>query len=127
MAVEKAVAEGMSAGSRTEGRNLGEEVYVKATGRAIQRALEIGVHFQGQVDCKVRVELGTVSAVDDIELNTDSKVSQESDENDVGMGAGGENKGKKNKRRKKNMISEDDIPETRIRSLSTVKIAICLV
>ncbi|PSN70430.1 hypothetical protein BS50DRAFT_312430 [Corynespora cassiicola Philippines] len=72
----------------------GEEVYVKATGRAIPRALEVGNWFQGEDDCRVRVEMGSVRAVDDVEVEE-----------------GG---------------NEEDVPETRIRTLSCVTVAIGL-
>jgi ribonuclease P/MRP protein subunit POP7 len=47
-------------------RGKGEAVLVKATGKAIEKALSIALHFQEQDDCVVRLKTGTVSAVDDI-------------------------------------------------------------
>lgn len=76
-------------------------MYVKATGRAIPRALEIGVAMQGEGDCVVRVEMGNVSAVDDIEM-------KDGDAGGAGD-AGGE-----------------EVPETRIRKLSAVTVSIWL-
>ena len=72
-------------------------VYLKATGRAIPRALELGVKFQGEEDCVVRVEMGNVRAVDDVEVRE-------------GEGQEG----------------EEEVPETRIRTLSTVTVCIGL-
>lgn len=69
----------------------GEEVFVKATGRAIERALGVGVYFQGESDCRVRVEMGSVVAVDDVE---------------VGEG------------------EDEDVPETRMRMVSSVTVAV---
>ena len=46
-----------------------EEVIVKATGRAIERALNIALWFQKQDDCKVVLRTGEVGAVDDIEID----------------------------------------------------------
>ena len=62
--MEREIAE---AGREKEGVG-GEEVFVKATGRAIERALGVGVYFQGESDCRVRVEMGSVVAVDDVEV-----------------------------------------------------------
>ena len=44
----------------------GEEVVVKATGKAIEKALQVALHFQGQEDCSVRLRTGSVGAVDDV-------------------------------------------------------------
>ncbi|KAF2132070.1 hypothetical protein P153DRAFT_421112 [Dothidotthia symphoricarpi CBS 119687] len=77
---------------------LGEVVYVKATGRAIPRALEIGGCFLGEEGVRVRVEMGSVRAVDDVDVG------------DVGDGEGEE--------------VEVDVPETRLRSVSSITISI---
>ena len=80
----------------------GEEVFIKATGRAIERALRFGVHFQGESDCRVRVETGSVMAVDDIEVHD------------------GDNAGAME------AVVDEDIPETRVRMVSSVTVAIGL-
>jgi ribonuclease P/MRP protein subunit POP7 len=98
--VERGIAEEVRG---KEGGQGGEMVYLKATGRAIPRALEIGVHFQGEQDCTVRVEMGSVCAVDDMEV-------------DGKQGVEGEEGGKNGE--------EEEIPETRIRSLSSVTISV---
>lgn len=43
-----------------------EEVLVKGTGKAIDRCLQIGLYFQGQEDCDVRLRTGSVGAIDDV-------------------------------------------------------------
>jgi len=53
-----------STGKGREGKQ--EEVTVKATGRAIERALEVGLWFMKQEDCRVVLRTGTVGAVDDV-------------------------------------------------------------
>ena len=78
-------------------------VYLKATGRAIPRALELGVKFQGEEDCVVRVEMGNVRAVDDVEVREPAGKDGEGGEGD-----------------------EEEVPETRIRVLSTVTVCIGL-
>jgi ribonuclease P/MRP protein subunit POP7 len=104
--VEREIAE--------EGRDKGagaggEEVYVKATGRAIERVLKIGVHFQGESDCRVRVEVGSVMAVDDIEVRNNEEDKE---------GEGGSNVHEE--------LNDDEVPETRVRMLSSVTVAIGL-
>ena len=100
--VERSVAE--EAGKTGGARKAGEMVYLKATGRAIPRALEIGLQFQGDESCRVRVDLGSVKAIDDIEVKstplTEGAVEEDAD---------------------------DDVPETRIRTLSSVTVSIGLV
>lgn len=56
-----------SAGKGRDGKQ--EEVTVKATGRAIERALNIALWFQKQDDCRVVLRTGEVGAVDDIEID----------------------------------------------------------
>lgn len=99
--VEAGIADAAAGGGRGKGRGSvgGEMVYLKATGRAIPRALELGVKFQGEEDCVVRVEMGNVRAVDDVEVREP---------------AGQEEEG------------EEEVPETRIRTLSTVTVCIGL-
>lgn len=98
--VERGIVDGVVAAGKGRGKGQsqgeGERVYLKATGRAIPRALEIGVYFQGEEDVEVRVEMGSVKAVDDIEV--------------VGGDDGEEGEG--------------DVPETRIRNVSSVTVSI---
>jgi ribonuclease P/MRP protein subunit POP7 len=78
--------------SKREGKGEGEKVYLKATGRAIPRALELGVQFQGEEgEFVVKVEMGNVRAVDDVEVVGDV---------------------------------EEDVPETRMRTVSSVTVSI---
>ncbi|EDU50112.1 Rpp20 domain containing protein [Pyrenophora tritici-repentis] len=101
--VERNVAE--EASKKGEARKVGGMVYLKATGRAIPRALEIGLHFQEDESCRVRVELGNVKAVDDIEVKSGATEQEQQAEGEA----------------------DDDIPETRIRTLSSVTVSIGLV
>jgi ribonuclease P/MRP protein subunit POP7 len=79
----------------------GEKVYLKATGRAIPRALELGVQFQGEDEgCVVKVEMGSVKAIDDLEVKSKSGGEDVVDE------------------------EEEDVPETRIRTISSVTVSI---
>jgi ribonuclease P/MRP protein subunit POP7 len=119
--VEKDIVEG-SREEESSGTGIGdEEVFLKATGRAIERALAFGCHFQGEDDCRVRVEMGSVQAIDDLE------VLRKRDDEEEGEGGGedGEDGGKKVGKKGKERL-KDDIPETRVRSLSSITVAIGL-
>ncbi|KAJ4293238.1 hypothetical protein N0V90_008520 [Kalmusia sp. IMI 367209] len=113
--VEREIA---SEGKEKEGSGSGidgEEVYVKATGRAIERALRIGVYFQGESGYRVRVETGSVMAIDDIE------VKGESGENGAGEDVQDD---EENVAEVNQELEDDDIPDTRIRMVSSITVAI---
>lgn len=59
--IEAAIAEGQG-----EKKGKREEIFVKASGRAIERALQVALFFQQQSDCRVRISTGTADAIDDI-------------------------------------------------------------
>ena len=48
-----------------------EEVMLKATGKAIQKCLELGLWFQQREEYRVRLETRSVAAIDDIAVNED--------------------------------------------------------
>jgi ribonuclease P/MRP protein subunit POP7 len=103
--VEASIASGANLKGK-KSKDIGsEEVYLKATGRAIPRALELGVKFQGEDDCRVRVEMGSVKAIDDLEVKSGSESAQAEGEEPR---------------------EEEEVPETRIRTLSTVTVCIGL-
>jgi ribonuclease P/MRP protein subunit POP7 len=89
-----------------------EQVYLKATGRAIPRVLEIGLHFQTEKDCWVKVEMGSVSAIDDIEVKRRTGTAE------VGT--------REAEAEAEEEAEADDVPETRIRTLSSVIVTIGL-
>ena len=97
-AVEAGIVAGVKDGREGGSRKGAEAVYVKATGRAIPRALAVGVVFQGEAEWCVRVEMGSVRAVDDVLVTGAS-------------GGGEEGEG-------------EEVPETRLRTLSCVTVAI---
>lgn len=74
---------------------VGEKVFLKASGRAIPRALELAVQVQEE-GVVVRVEMGSVKAVDDVDV----------------CGEGEQEEG------------ADDVPETRVRMVSCVTVSI---
>ncbi|KAF1942156.1 hypothetical protein EJ02DRAFT_346161 [Clathrospora elynae] len=106
--VERGIADGVA---EKGGGKKGEVVYLKATGRAIPRALEIGLRFQGEEDCWVGVEMGSVCAIDDIEVKSSSRMEDGERKGDASKEVEGE---------------EQDVPETRIRTLSSVTVSIGL-
>ncbi|KAK0510236.1 hypothetical protein JMJ35_007630 [Cladonia borealis] len=77
-----------------------EAVVLKGTNRAIEKVLELGLYFQGQDDCMVRLRTGSVSVVDDI--------VQEEEEGGVEEGEG------------------EELPESRVRKISVVEVAVTL-
>ena len=82
---------------KQEGRN--EAVTLKATGKAIERAIDLGLYFQEQDDLKIRIETGTLTVVDDI-------VENEGPDAEEGLAPSG------------------DLPETQIRSLPVLEVAV---
>jgi ribonuclease P/MRP protein subunit POP7 len=70
--------------------------------------LELGLHFQSEEDCWVKIEMGNVSAIDDIEVESRDARGEE------GPGEPGDE------------AEADDVPETRIRTLSSVTVSIGL-
>ena len=66
--VQKSKEHKAKVASRVKDRDKGkgEEVILKGTGRAVEKVLALGLFFQGQADCRVRVGTGSVGAVDDL-------------------------------------------------------------
>lgn len=95
-----------------------EEVILKATNRAIEKALGLAVFFQGQGDLEVRLRTGTVGAVDDV-LEEDEPRGKRR------KGKGGERNGEENGDGKKR-DGEEELPETQIRKVSVLEVAITL-
>ncbi|KAF2022302.1 hypothetical protein BU24DRAFT_488541 [Aaosphaeria arxii CBS 175.79] len=122
-AVERAIAEGSESRGGGGKRGIGEEeVFVKASGKAIPRALAVGNWFQRERDCVVRVEIGSVSAIDDIEVIPTVKDATVGEAMDVD----GEVSAKGGGSTAQVADDDDEVPETRIRTLSTVTVAISL-
>lgn len=157
-----------------------EEVLVKASGRAIEKALKVGEWFSNKekdMSCKVEVRSGSVSVVDDIvevEVESDGEAEEsveheeheeppededttteleggdttmellgdttkatvdvplngksQEDKGNTGISSGMSNEKKKRRRgkRKRQTYDPDDLPESRIRWVKTVEVAITL-
>lgn len=83
---------------------MGEEVLVKATGRAIEKALHVALFYQARPDCLVRLRTGCVGAVDDVVVDESPEGAGEMQAGDGGV----------------------DLPETQIRRTSMLEVAISL-
>jgi ribonuclease P/MRP protein subunit POP7 len=79
-----------------------DEIILKATGKAIAKALSLGLWFEEKEEYSVRIETGTVGAIDDIVAPEDGGAEDE----DEAMKDG----------------AEEDIPKSRIRYASTIQI-----
>ncbi|KAL8806636.1 MAG: hypothetical protein Q9200_004962, partial [Gallowayella weberi] len=123
-------------GAGIEGGKEPEEVILKATNRAIQKALGLGVFFQGQENVRVRLSTGTVGAVDDVVVEEKRKGGKgvggkvKKGRREVeGSGTGEDSehgKEKSDKLMPKAEAEEEDIPETQIRKVSALEIGISL-
>ena len=84
-----------------------EEVFLKATNRAIEKALGIALYFQKQENCQVRLKTGTVGVVDDIvedpNVDDDATEREEDGEGD-----------------------ETELPESRVRKMTFIEASITL-
>lgn len=103
-----------------------EEVVLKATGKAIEKALNLALFFQGQQDCKVRLRTGGVGVVDDIveadepviaqtEIKIPSLVASSIASNTL--------QGVDNDRMEE---GDSELPETQIRKTSMLEVGISL-
>ena len=63
--IEKARSSDNGEGNGKE-KGKGEEVVLKATGKAIEKLLRVAVYLQAQEDVEVRVRTASVGAVDDV-------------------------------------------------------------
>jgi len=92
-----------------------EEVFLKATGKAIEKVLGFALFFEGQEDMKVRVGTGSVGVVDDIvEGDREQKgEEQEGAEGDMDVD-------------REEDKEDEELPETQIRKTSFVEVALSL-
>ncbi|KAK6332425.1 hypothetical protein TWF696_003140 [Orbilia brochopaga] len=87
-------------------------VTIKATGRAIEKALALGLYFQGQKDTAIEIRTGTVECTDDVVIDrTDVKFEDlmkekhEMEEREYGGQGDGSEKGEDA------MDVDDEVPE----------------
>lgn len=90
----------------------GEAVYVRATGKAIEKLMGIALFFQEKPEYKTQIKTGTVDAIDDLELPPTRRKEDESEDKvatEEGVGS-----------------KEEDVFQTRVRQLSMLEVAISL-
>ncbi|KAL8680604.1 MAG: hypothetical protein Q9186_003196 [Xanthomendoza sp. 1 TL-2023] len=123
----------------SEGQKEPEEVFLKATNRAIEKALELGVFFQGQEDVRVRLRTGSAGAVDDVVVVEERRKGgngvrgkkKKGGQGVEGSGAGedgeeGKEEVHQEMQKAEAEAEEEDIPETQIRKVSVLEIGISL-
>ncbi|PLB45733.1 hypothetical protein P170DRAFT_466966 [Aspergillus steynii IBT 23096] len=121
-----------------------EEVFVKATGRAMEKALSVGRWFEERADeYSVRVKTGSVLVVDDVVEDEEARKEVEEgavvkeQEQGEEKGAGDEEGTAKSrsktaaKKRKRAAnaaakLGEEELPETRTRWVNMVEVAVAL-
>ena len=99
---------------------------MKATGRAIERALQVALFFQQQSDCRVRISTGTADAIDDIIVKPKkNRANLPNDEEDKNVH---ENKNGRKPGQKRKQVDEKEVelPEARIRHTNVIEVAISL-
>ena len=125
-----------SANRDASGKRKPEEVLIKATGKAIAKAINLALFFQQQKDCVVAVRTGSAHAIDDIEVVKEKKKMKQMDEIDQEELDAVDNKDRNGGLEKAKKTGENDgkgsvsggngmnIPETRIRQTSVLEVAI---
>ncbi|KAL8853427.1 MAG: hypothetical protein Q9221_001744 [Calogaya cf. arnoldii] len=113
-----------------------EEVILKATNRAIERALGLGVFFQGQGDVRVRLRTGSVGAVDDIVVKEKrragrGKKTSSGEKEGEGEAAAAskdpyEGNDELNEEMENPETDDTALPETQIRKVSVLEIGLSL-
>ena len=105
-----------------------EEVFLKATNKAIEKVLGLALFFQGQQDCRVRLKTGSVGVVDDIVEVEEPNVKG----NAVGPLPKPAEAGKTGEQATEaegdvdSEEEEEELPETQIRKVSVVEVGISL-
>lgn len=114
-----------------------EEVFVKATGKAIERALNVGKWFEEKEDeFVVRVNTGSTLVVDDVVVDEerkerelkkgDSRNGEKGGNSDAGSEQSALNDSKKRKREVPAVSEEVELPESRTRWIKMVEVAVSL-
>lgn len=114
-----------------------EEVFVKATGKAIERALNVGKWFEEKEDeFVVRVNTGSVLVVDDVVVDEerkerelkkgDSRSGEKGGDGEAGTEQSASKDSKKRKREVPAVSEEVELPESRTRWIKMVEVAVSL-
>ena len=115
-----------------------EKVFVKATGRAIEKALNVAKWFQEkEAEYTVCVNTGSVVVVDDIVEDEEIKAKEEqkrqrqqeqtsTDQGDAASKPESKSAAKKRKRQAAAVEDDAELPESRIRWIKMVEVAVSL-
>ncbi|KAE8373557.1 Rpp20 subunit of nuclear RNase MRP and P-domain-containing protein [Aspergillus bertholletiae] len=103
-----------------------EEVFVKATGRAIEKALRVGKWFEErESEYVVRVETGSVLVVDDVvEDEERKKILEKRAKGDDSQTSGSAAKKQRRAASALAAAEEEELPETRTRWVNKVEVSI---
>ena len=113
-----------------------EEVIIRATGRAIEKALNLALFFQKQDDYCVKIRTGSVDAVDDIvqdpKIQTTQTGPKSSDTKDNSEIDSDQNRNTATEKTEiatpinnvETISSSDDLPESRVRHASMIEVAV---
>lgn len=120
--------------AKIAGAEKREEVFVKATGRAIEKALSVGKWFEERGgEFVVRVKTGSVLVVDDVvEGEMGEKKNENDSESKVAEGVDPPDSKASDSDKKRKRGADDDpaateeVPETRTRWIKMVDVAISL-
>lgn len=102
-----------------------EEVVLKATGKAIEKALSLALFFQGQQDCRVRIRTGSVGVVDDI-VEVEEPVVTHTETKSSSTVASSASKGLPGEGHGRMEEEDSELPETQIRKTSMLEVGISL-
>lgn len=107
-----------------------EEVFVKATGKAIEKALNVGKWFEErEAEYAVRVETGSVLVVDDVvedEEKKERELKKQHRQRLDGEDSASKDSSKKRKREAPAMSGDVELPESRTRWIKMVEVAVSL-
>lgn len=124
-----------------------EEVFVRATGRAIEKALNVGKWFEEkEAEYTVRVKTGSVLVVDDVVEDEEKKerelqkqqreegaqengqqgVQNNTEEKDESQKSASKRATKQKKKRPASTIEDTELPESRTRWVKMVEVAVSL-
>ena len=108
-----------------------EEVTLKATNKAIERALGLALFFQGQEDCKVRLKTGSVGVIDDIVVDEKPEEGRKGGKSLEGKEKDGNqdavmDDGQIDTPDEPRKEYDEELPETQIRQVSVIEVGISL-
>jgi ribonuclease P/MRP protein subunit POP7 len=138
---DKILAAAIADSERSGDGKAGEEVLIKATGRAIQKAVNLAEFFKQSDNLRVRMKTGSLWAIDDVVKNSEDEMEDDSSDEKEGKldsstnakdgetEPGEEDKDSEGEAPRLDSGFEDkeeDVPETRVRQISVMEVAVSL-